>query len=477
MADIRTTNVPAVWAENAQTTIPNPPVSGQSYRQPAPSPDDWKFGQAYDKIADSARYNAMWYIVTTLLQQLEQNGVLPYSQGTNYNTGALCLGTDNALYQSLKPSGPSQGGAQPTSNSNYWTKPLVQVSYSGSNSISVPAAGGAISLRVKTRGGIGVDSGGVFVNPDAFSTDLLNELMKQLRLPQYATRNLYLYVRPDGNDANAGTADTPEGAWKTIQYALTYVANNYNLDTYRAQINISAGIYSERITLPKYSATTGYISLVGAGKTSTIVRAPAFGGATLRTIPAAGTYRIYDIGFEATFPKEGGTVSVWALESGIYLEAYSVSLSGALEANTPASGIDGTLALLRMYPGSSCTFSRNSSQTATDVANSFLVSIPSTVERTSASTIFNVAGANLAFGEQTSEINQIGLDTPNTVASVANLGVITTGINSSATLVFTGNIKGTRYTVTTNSIISLRRGPNIFPGTVDGSTSSGGQYV
>lgn len=53
------------------------------------------------------------------------------------------------------------------------------------------------------------------------------------------------YVRPDGNNANAGTGSTAGQAWQTVQYALT----NATLTTGVNYIYIAPGVYRESVTL------------------------------------------------------------------------------------------------------------------------------------------------------------------------------------------------------------------------------------
>lgn len=53
------------------------------------------------------------------------------------------------------------------------------------------------------------------------------------------------YVRPDGNNANAGTGSTTGQAWQTVQYALT----NATLTTGVNYIYIAPGVYRESLTL------------------------------------------------------------------------------------------------------------------------------------------------------------------------------------------------------------------------------------
>ena len=121
----RVLTMPGQWAKGAQTNIPNPPVPGVAYRNVNLSVADIENGQHYDKVYDSARYNQIDYCTTGLIQGLEQYGILPWSGLTNYPEHAFCLGMDGALYQALQASGPNSGGAQETSNKNYWKSVLA----------------------------------------------------------------------------------------------------------------------------------------------------------------------------------------------------------------------------------------------------------------------------------------------------------------------------------------------------------------
>lgn len=49
-------------------------------------------------------------------------------------------------------------------------------------------AAGLLSLLLAENGGLGLNSSGqVYVNPDAFSTEILTDLLTTLRLPQWLT--------------------------------------------------------------------------------------------------------------------------------------------------------------------------------------------------------------------------------------------------------------------------------------------------
>ena len=81
----------------------------------------------------------------------------------------------------------------------------------------------------------------------------------------------------------------------------------------------------------------------------------------------------------------------------------------------------------------------------------------------------------------------ITIETPVTVdiatVSVRNAGVFSmgeavSGVNPGRAPIFSGTVTGKRYNVMTNAIIDVDgAGPDAIPGTVEGSVSSGGQYV
>lgn len=62
--------------------------------------------------------------------------------------------------------------------------------------------------------------------------------------PWSLTANLTLYVRPDGNDANDGSANTAAAAFQTIQAAFNYARRKYILSGYTLTIKLgTAGTY------------------------------------------------------------------------------------------------------------------------------------------------------------------------------------------------------------------------------------------
>ena len=122
---------------------------------------------------------------------------------------------------------------------------------------------------VKVGDGLGVENDGrLSVDFTQMPTDKFELLLRTIRVPFWLTANRTWYVNgATGNDANNG--DTPQTAFKTPQAAVNYVSENYNLSQYRATIQLAAGVYNSFISLPKYNASIGGITIQGAGKEQT----------------------------------------------------------------------------------------------------------------------------------------------------------------------------------------------------------------
>ncbi len=102
----------AVWAANALTTIPNPPIPGQAYRNTEIDNSNLENGQQYSEVYDSARYNQLLYLLSGCLKMLMETGLPEWSAEQNYQKGAYTVGSDGELYGPAKAaSGPDNGGA------------------------------------------------------------------------------------------------------------------------------------------------------------------------------------------------------------------------------------------------------------------------------------------------------------------------------------------------------------------------------
>lgn len=125
----RTVTIKDIFAKNANTTIPNPPVVGTSYRNENLTAAEVGKGWPFKEIVDSAKFNEAMYEYTTICKQLETYGFLPWCASTDYEKGSLCLGTDGILYQAKQPTGPSTTAHNPVNDTNreYWSVLLESI--------------------------------------------------------------------------------------------------------------------------------------------------------------------------------------------------------------------------------------------------------------------------------------------------------------------------------------------------------------
>jgi hypothetical protein len=117
----RTVTIKNVFASNAETTIPNPPVSGQSYRNTNLTAEEVGNGWPFKEIVDSAKFNEAMYEYTTICQQLEKYGFLPWSANTDYPAGGCALGSNGIVYQAKVNTGPGTTAVDPVMDTSHNT--------------------------------------------------------------------------------------------------------------------------------------------------------------------------------------------------------------------------------------------------------------------------------------------------------------------------------------------------------------------
>jgi hypothetical protein len=111
-----------VWAETALTTIPPIPVSEVAYRDTTQTPEQMEVGQQYDTIYNSARYNQLLFLLTSVAKTLCENGIMPFLAGQEYSQYARCIFTDGKLYAASRAIlANEQPYPTPGDNSGVWT--------------------------------------------------------------------------------------------------------------------------------------------------------------------------------------------------------------------------------------------------------------------------------------------------------------------------------------------------------------------
>lgn len=112
----RDTTLPEIWAKNAQTNIPIPPVAGITYRNQALNSTAIDKAWPFKEIVNSADFNQHAFLQDTLIKEAEQYGIMRWNNTTTYKEGGFCLGQDGKLYQAKR----DNQGKEPTSSTDDW---------------------------------------------------------------------------------------------------------------------------------------------------------------------------------------------------------------------------------------------------------------------------------------------------------------------------------------------------------------------
>ncbi len=95
----RNLNAPAIFAENAETVIPENPSGDVAYRDIALTEAEQKIGFMYNKVVQSSKLmNQYFYLLTSFLKEIETCGVLAWSENADYVSGAVVVASDNEIY-------------------------------------------------------------------------------------------------------------------------------------------------------------------------------------------------------------------------------------------------------------------------------------------------------------------------------------------------------------------------------------------
>ena len=102
MVDIRTVTLPALWADDAITEIPTPPVANTTYRNTDLGSTELLAGWPYQKIVDSADFNQTLWLISNLVKTCEQYGIMPWCASTTYKQNGICLASNGIFYWAKK---------------------------------------------------------------------------------------------------------------------------------------------------------------------------------------------------------------------------------------------------------------------------------------------------------------------------------------------------------------------------------------
>ena len=281
---------------------------------------------------------------------------------------------------------------------------------------------------------------------DGTKYQIVNTSAAMFYIKPTSNYNIYVNASTGSDTLYDGTSPTvgsgTSGPFKTIQHALT-VACGYAPSAFTITINIAAGTYNENPVSP--NQPTSNIIISGAGTGSTVI-ASASAGSYAMVLQGANTYTVQNLTFQGTAVH--GLTSQYNAIVNVTNVGFNNSLGGSNGAHMLA-WLGGNISIVGATSiGGNCGSVVNS-------ANSGAITYgPSVVQ-----TISTAIGVSQGYAEA-SQAGTVGVLNPNPPIFV----------NPS-------NAVGPKYVAQLNGIVyAAGLGYSFFPGTVAGTTNSGGQY-
>ncbi len=258
-----------------------------------------------------------------------------------------------------------------------------------------------------------------------------NQVVTRRHVREVLASNRTYYVRSDGSDSNNGLANTSDGAFLTIQKAISAVAA-LDLSIHNVTIQLGAGTYGAGATISAPWVGSGSVTITG----------------------------------DLSMPANVIIPSVACTGAGSKIRVGGVKFNGSTQLNAQSGGsitISGTTefgaALYHMLAQGfgSIIDGQNAVYTVSGGAARHLYALIGGYIQLAAATV-TVSGTP-AFSSA--------------FADAQRLAMINAG-----SAVFSGAATGVRYTATLNGVIGVGGGgANFFPGSTGGSIATGGQYA
>lgn len=354
-------------------------------------------------------------------------------------------------------------------------------------------------------GGLAKDTttGQIYVDfeqmPTAKFDAILEKFRKGLRLPKWLTSNLSIFV-DDSSTAASDSLDDGRGLsaskpFKTLQAAVNYVTENYNLSTHNVTIYVRTNTtYSGQLTLPDYQTISGFISIqpwsgsgttiatTGRYKIKRTQAATSSGSTSAGLLCSGGLWNLYNADIDtdiSTFTKSARA------QSGIFQNNGRLSLYGvyvrtnltdkaAIDALTFSESLSGVGLNIQggslfISPGD--IFSVIEAEVATGITKTY-VHTPISVSGNGVITIY---GSN-----QTGKNENLFLKNRSMqAAAIASnggkiIGAATgTEIDIMKVKMYSGyTATGRRYRCTGGGSMNINQGADYFPGALDGTVDA-----
>ena len=337
-----------------------------------------------------------------------------------------------------------------------------------------------IEQIVQTGGGLSVDENGqIYVDFDSMPTDKFEAMLKSIRVPIWITSTKSFYVDPvNGSDTlDDGRGESSSKPFQTIKACLSYVTENYNINSRAVGIRLAAGTYNEGgIELGEFSRTTGYISLLPAGEDYSAIINDTEPIATFYGRGGSWYLRGLKITKVYTHPNDGVPrfPSVINATAGtVHLEGCDIAFSYSGDAPTSGSAL---LRAIASYDAGEITFdqtTRTTNRLVVDKGNASSLEVLFT-ERNG---VIKLTGSNTS--EEYCKIKAYGSFT---TFAVSNSGVISrvggTNYSFSWDVPSDQTASGKRYASSNRGYINTgAKGPTFFPGDTDGTVEESSYSV
>lgn len=262
----------------------------------------------------------------------------------------------------------------------------------------------------------------------------INTTLGTFRSPLTAARTYY--VRTDGSDSNTGLADTSGGAFLTIAKALS-VASSVDSLSYQLTVNIGAGTWTVPVVLPR---TVGGLRPILQGVGSTTIISVNSSDADAITADGVTPWHIQSMKLAAA----GSNASGIRLFNGAAVSYSSIEFGACAGWGIRSMGFTG--------------FKQTGACTVTGGGQGYIIA----------------NGFGDIASQQTTWSSAV-------TYSLATISATKSGGEldcNGCTFTNPGNVTGPRYFAAANGVIFTGgSGATFIPGTVAGSTASGGQYL
>lgn len=325
-----------------------------------------------------------------------------------------------------------------------------------------------ISQIVQEGGGLSVDKNGqIYVDFDSMPTDKFEAMLKSIRVPIWlsADKNFYVNQATGSDTLDAGRGESADKPFLSIQAAVDYIADNYNLSNYYATIRVAANYNStSEIVLKSYSTVGGSIIISGPDQydlSKTVIGRVQLDKSCIYTLRNLTV----KVGSSSTF-----IAGVWVQAGRLDLQNVLVDMADSVVSNGSLYAI----------AAESSGFVRIYSTNSLEIKSGCTIKVGPAMMGTTKALLMANSGGNIQFA---ADILVDGSADLTYSVTAINLGIIrrtlSTLINPGRLPTFTANgtITGYRYRAAANGIIATASGgPEFFPGSTEGVTSTGGQY-